>query len=47
MISGPADTPKRLDDDIKSGQRALHRGRIKRVTSHFFKFGVVNRNSSG
>jgi hypothetical protein len=38
---------ERLDDDISSGQRALHRGEPERVAGHFFQFAVVKTNSSG
>src|SRR5206468_6216660 len=38
---------ERLDDDISSGQRVLHRGEPERVAGHFFQLGVVKTNSSG
>jgi hypothetical protein len=38
---------ERLDDDISSGQRTLHRRNPERVAGHFFQFGVIKTNSSG
>ena len=43
---GPGRKPKRLDNDINSGQRAPHRCHLERVAGHFLKVAVVNRNSS-
>jgi hypothetical protein len=44
---GPGRNAERLDDDIDSAQRTLHRGHFERVAGHFFELGVVNSNSSG
>jgi hypothetical protein len=44
---GSGRNAERLDNNIDSGQRALHPGHLERVAGHFFELGVVNRNSSG
>src|SRR6516165_4845153 len=44
---GPGRNAERLDDNIDSGQRALHGGHLERVAGHSFELGVVNRNSTG
>jgi hypothetical protein len=41
----PGRNAERLDDDINSGQRALHRGDLEGVAGHFFELGVVKTNS--
>src|SRR5262249_583087 len=43
----PVRNAERLNDDVSSGQRALHRGEPERVPGHFLQFGVVKTNSSG
>jgi len=43
----PGRNAERLDDDINSGQCALHRDHLERVAGYFFQFGVVKTNPSG
>src|SRR5262245_33510077 len=43
----PDRNAERLDDDIDSSQRTLHRGHLEGVAGQFFQLGMVDTNSSG